>query len=70
MQKPAHAKGVICFTNPEQLSFILQKGIYGNRSDAPPQSASQVAAARGTRFGKLKDLLCVAPGDYVFCISS
>ena len=59
-------KGVICFTNPEQLPFILQNGMYGNRSDNPPQATSQISAARGTRFGKLKDLLCVAPGDLLF----
>jgi hypothetical protein len=64
------SKGVICFTNPQQLPYVKQLGIYGNVSvgDIPknPHNKQSVVRARITRFGKLKDLLCIAPGDYVF----
>lgn len=64
------SKGVICFTNPQQLPYIRKLGIYGNVSvgDIPKKrnALQSVARARITRFGKLKDLLCIAPGDYVF----
>lgn len=70
MQESLSIKGVICFTNPQQLPFIKQKGMYGNVSDGDvprnPRVGTSVTAARRIRFGKLKDLLCVAPGDYVF----
>jgi hypothetical protein len=70
MEKGQSQKGVICFTNPEQFPFILQKGIYGNvkEGDKPknPSDGRSVAAARDVRFGKLEDLLCVVPGDLVF----
>lgn len=63
-------KGVICFTNPQQLAYIKKLGIYGNVSvgDVPgkPNVKQSINRARITRFGKLKDLLCIAPGDYVF----
>jgi hypothetical protein len=64
------SKGVICFTNPQQLPYIKRLGVYGNVSagDIPknPQSKQSIVRAKITRFGKLKDLLCIAPGDYVF----
>jgi hypothetical protein len=70
MINPPISKGVICFTNPQQLPYVKQLGIYGNVSvgDIPKNSRSKqsVVRARITRFGKLKDLLCIAPGDYVF----
>jgi len=68
-QQASRARGVICFTNPGQFTYITQSGIYGNVSngDKPIRGTVQaVARARITRFGKLKDLLCIAPGDYVF----
>ncbi len=63
-------RGVICFTNQHQFPHILAKGMYGNVSagDQPsnPSDARSVSASRRNRFGKLKDLFCVAPGDLVF----
>jgi hypothetical protein len=62
-------RGVICFTNPQQMVFIRQHGLYGNVSvgDRPTsQHPLAVMAARRNRFGKLKDLLCIVPGDSVY----
>lgn len=67
-------RGVICFTNPEQIKHIRRNGTYGNVrvGDIPSKpspskpSPQAISAARRIRFGKLKDLLCVKPGDLVF----
>jgi len=70
MEPLRQTRGVICFTNPQQFPFILQQGIYGNVSvgDIPRNTTDphSVAPAKITRFGKLKDLLNIVPGDYVF----
>lgn len=55
-------KGVICFTNPDQIALIRQIGLYGNVAvgDIPKSKHPlSLRAARRNRFGKLKDLLCV-----------
>jgi len=62
-------RGVICFSNPNQIVYIRQNGTYGNVGvgDKPSkQSPQAISAAKRIRFGKLKDLLCVKPGDLVF----
>lgn len=69
MQQVRRARGVICFTNPGQFTYVRQSGIYGNVSsgDRPARGTPQgITRARITRFGKLTDLLCIATGDYVF----
>jgi len=69
MRKDRRPRGVICFTNPEQLVYIRQNGTYGNVGigDIPSkQSPQAISAARRIRFGKLNDLLCVKSGDLVF----
>lgn len=63
------SRGIICFTNPDQIRYIYDLGIYGNVSsgDRPRKDIPQsVMAARKIRFGKLKDLLNLAPGNLVF----
>ena len=69
MSENSQPRGVICFTNPEQIAYIRQNGPYGNVGvgDKPSkQSPQAISAARRIRFGKLNDLLCVKPGDLVF----
>ena len=58
MEKSERPRGVICFTNPAQLPYIRQHGIYGNVDSGDTM--------KRIRYGKLKDLLNVTQGDLVF----
>ena len=65
----AKPRGVICFTNPQQLEFIKKNGVYGNvdTGDTTTKTSGQaISKAKQIRFGKIADLLSVIPGDIVF----
>ncbi|GEM_PF-6840034 len=67
MTQLASIPGLICFTNPEQLPYIRQNGLYGNVSSGDKPSTPRAAfAARRTRFGKIKDMVAATPGAKVF----